>query len=57
MKEHRCPECNKKLIRYTNGRSYGCCESYPYESGYYCPDKCISYSDLQITRGVLEEQK
>lgn len=49
----KCPKCGKGLIGYTNGESYGFGAGYPYESGYYCPDRCVSFSDLEISRGVL----
>jgi hypothetical protein len=56
-KELKCPKCSKALIRYTNGASYGYCPGYPYESGYYCPNRCGSWSDLQIARGAFDENK
>jgi hypothetical protein len=56
MSVSKCPKCNKTLIGYTNGASYGFAPGYPYESGYYCPDRCGSWSDLEISRGALEKK-
>ena len=48
-----CPKCKKQLVRYLNGASYGFAPGYPFESGYYCSDKCGSWSDLEISMGKL----
>jgi hypothetical protein len=52
-----CPKCSKDLIGYSNGASYGFAPGYPYESGYYCPDRCGSWSNLEISRGALDHQE
>ena len=53
----KCPKCGKELLGYSNGDSYNLgYPSYPYESGYYCPSRCGSWSDLQIERGALKKE-
>ena len=54
---YQCPKCGKELLGYSQGRSYGGPPSYPYESGYYCPNRCVSLSNLEIARGRLEQLK
>lgn len=56
MKKLKCPKCLSELIHYINGNSYGFGEGYPYESGYYCPKMCGSWSDLQINDLIKENQ-
>ena len=56
-KDGRCPLCGKELLGYTNGASYGFAPGYPYESGFYCPNRCGSWSDLEISRGTLDALK
>lgn len=52
-----CPKCGALILVYTNGRSYGFCPSYPYESGEYCPNRCFSFSNLEISRGAYKKLK
>ena len=58
----RCPHCKTELLCYINGESYGFAPSYPFESGYYCPNwskhitnkQKSSWSDIEIARGDLD---
>ena len=53
----KCPKCKEEMLGYINGKSYGFGATYPYESGYYCPKRCVSFSNLAIRRGALEKHK
>ena len=47
----KCKDCNIELLGYVNGEGAYGVPSYPYESGYYCPNCSKSWSNLEIADG------